>query len=183
MQLSMSAQQGCQEQTVALGPREAIRPLHRLKEARRAEGISRRTMAKRMHTDVDAIAQQEDADRDLTLSTLYQWQEILKVPLCELLLDPDDSLSPTVGKRAQMVRIMKTAKAILAQAGKAQIRHTAQMLVEQLIELMPELGAIQPWNEVGQRRTSGDLGAAYYRGLNLEAALGQRAQDVPAVAP
>jgi hypothetical protein len=52
------------------------------------------------------------------------------------------------------------------------------MLVEQLVEVMPELRKILPWNEVGRRRTSEDVGAAYYRGLDFAAAQGQCAPDI-----
>jgi len=170
---SLSSDRHDQEATVPLGPSTTPRPLHRLQEVRRAEGISRRTMAKRMNTRIDAIADQERSDRDLTLTTLYQWQSILQVPLSDLLVEPDNSLTPEVKRRALMIRIMKTAKVVLEHAHQSRLRRTAQMLVDQLIELMPELREIQPWNEVGQRRTSKDLGAAFYRGAGLQSVLGQ----------
>jgi transcriptional regulator with XRE-family HTH domain len=134
-------------------------------------------MAKRMNTHIDVVAEQERADRDLTLTTLYQWQSVLQVPLSELLVEPEDSLTPEVKRRALMIRIMKTAKVVLEHAHQSRLRRTAQMLVDQLTELMPELHEIQPWNEVGQRRTSKDLGAAFYRGVGLQNVLGQCAPE------
>jgi hypothetical protein len=55
---------------------------------------------------------------------------------------------------------MKTATAILEQAASPQLQRLAQRLVEQLIELMPELEGVGPWNAVGRRRTSDELGRA-----------------------
>jgi hypothetical protein len=33
-----------------------------------------------------------------------------------------------------------------------------EMLVEQILEIMPELSDVTPWHTVGQRRTLDDLG-------------------------
>jgi len=65
----------------------------------------------------------------------------------------------------------------LEHAGQGRMRRTIQMLVDQLIELLPELREIQPWNDVGQRRTSKDLGTAYYRGRDFQDTLGQGSSD------
>ncbi len=55
---------------------------------------------------------------------------------------------------------MKTASAILQRSQQLSIRRMAQVLVEQLIELMPELAEVSPWNAVGQRRTLSETGKA-----------------------
>ncbi len=143
----------------------AGRPLHRLAEVRRRQGVTRRTMARRLHVDVATIKRQEDPTTDLPLSTLLAWQKALEVPLAELLVETDEPLSPPVLKRARMVRLMKTAVAIRDRAQQAPIRRMAQMLIEQLLEIMPELQGISPWHAVGRRRSQNELGQAALRRL------------------
>ena len=104
----------------------------------------------------------------MPLSRLYEWQAALGVPVAELLID-DDSLSPPIMRRAQILRLMKTAAAIRERAGSAPIQRMAQMLVEQILEIMPELKDVTPWNAVGQRRTLDELGEAANRRLSLDA--------------
>jgi len=41
----------------------------------------------------------------------------------------------------------------------------AQVLVDQLIELMPELKDVNPWHAVGKRRTQNEVGQAAERRL------------------
>ena len=147
----------------------ADRPLHRLHEVRRLQGISRRTVARRLKTDVSEIKSQEDESADLLLSTLYQWQDVLQVPVEELLVESGDELSPPILRRTQMVRLMKTVSAILQRTQQPSIQRMAQMLVEQLVELMPELEGVGPWHAVGKRRTQDELGQAVYRRLSPEA--------------
>lgn len=143
----------------------AARPLHRLAEVRRLQGVSRRTLARRLNTEVSQVKWQEQETSDLLLSRLYQWQEVLDVPVAELLVETGDPLSAPVMRRAQMVRLMKTATAILQRSQQASIRRMAQVLVGQLTEMMPELASVNPWHAVGKRRTQDELGQAAQRGL------------------
>ncbi len=152
---------------IKMPPRD--RRLHRLAEIRRRQGMTRRTVARRLKTDVSTVRAQERPDSDLTLSTLYAWQEVLGVPVAELLVDTDEPLSTPVMKRAQLVRIMKTAVAIYEQSQQPAIRRMAQMMVEQLCEIMPELNGIGPWHSVGRRRTQDELGQAALRCVSLDA--------------
>lgn len=145
------------------------RPLHRLAHVRRLQGVSRRTLARRMNTDVREIKMQEREDSDLLLSQLYQWQQALEVPVGELLVESDDPLSAPVLRRAQMVRLMKTATAILERSQQVSIRRMAQVLVDQLVELMPELDGVTPWHVIGKRRTQDETGQAAQRRLSLDA--------------
>ena len=139
------------------------RHLHRLAEVRRRQGITRRTLARRLNTDVATVKQQEQPTADMALSVLYAWQEVLDAPISELLVDSEEPLSAPVMRRAQMVRLMKTAGAILERAQQPSIRRMAQMLVDQLCEVMPELKGVSPWHAVGRRRTQDELGQAAYR--------------------
>lgn len=148
---------------------EPKRPLHQLAAVRRREGLSRRAMARRMGVDIASVKQQEEQTSDLRLSDLYRWQKALGIPVVELLAETEgDSLSPPIFKRAQMLRLMKTAAAILERSERAPIQRMATMLVEQIMEIMPELENVSPWNAVGQRRSLDDLGQAAQRRLSMD---------------
>lgn len=155
--------------TPTVGMAGRLRALHQIAAVRRREGLSRRAVARRLGTDVKRVRSEEEQTVDLPLSRLYQWQAALGVPVAELLVDGDGSLSPPVLKRAQVLRLMKTAAAIRERADSAPIQRMAQMLIEQILEIMPELKDVSPWNAVGQRRTLDDLGQAAYRRLSLDA--------------
>ena len=146
----------------------ADRPLHRLAEVRRLQGVSRRTLARRLNTDVGTVKLQENENADILLSTLYEWQEVLEVPVTELLVEADEPLSMPVMKRAQLVRLMKTAGAILQRSQQVAIRRMADMLVDQLVEMMPELAGVTPWHAVGKRRTQDELGQAAQRCMSAD---------------
>ena len=132
--------------------------LHRIRTVRRQQGISLRTAARHMGSNVRETRVQEDESTDLRLSDLYRWQEALEVPLEELLVESDKPPSRPVKERARMVRVMKTASAILELAPAGQLQRLAQMLVEQLVDLMPELKEVGPWHSVGQRRGLEEFG-------------------------
>ncbi|MEN6498479.1 MAG: hypothetical protein ABFD16_29605 [Thermoguttaceae bacterium] len=151
-------------------------PLHRLAHVRRLQGVSRRTLARRMNTDVREIKMQEREDSDLLLSQLYQWQQALEVPVGELLVESNDPLSLPVLRRAQMVRLMKTATAILERSQQLSIRRMAQVLVDQLVELMPELNGVTPLHVIGKRRTQDETGQAAERRISLDAYRGRNAE-------
>jgi hypothetical protein len=134
-------------------PDIARRPLHRLSEVRIIQGVRRKTLMKALGLTSEAeVKAQEDPYADLSLSQLYVWQRTLGVPLSELLCEPDEGLSRQVASRADLVRIMKTAKAIAEQARSNTIRRFAETLCQQLIDMMPELADINPWPTAGSRR-------------------------------
>ena len=146
--------------TSAIRTTHVKRPLHRLAEVRRRQGVSRRTLARRLNVDVTEIKIEERAQSDILLSRLYQWQEVLEVPVDELLVETESPLSAPVLRRAQMIRLMKTAAAILQRSQQLGIRRMAQVLVDQLVEIMPELSQVTPWHAVGKRRTKDEIGQA-----------------------
>jgi transcriptional regulator with XRE-family HTH domain len=141
-------------------------PLHRLAAVRQQQGISRRTVARRLNIDLAAVRAQEDETADISLSQLYEWQKVLEVPLSELLFEADDSLSAPVLLRAQLVRLMKSVLAIQENAKQETIRRMAQTLIDQLLVIMPELAGVGPWHAVGQRRRLDELGVAADRRLS-----------------
>ena len=154
---------GSQPAAVALPAAQP--PLHRLGTVRRREGVSRRSVARRLNASIAEVKRQEDETADVPLSDLYKWQEVLEVPMSELLIESSEPLSSPIRERAKMLRIMKTAVTILERSRQASIRRLAQTLVEQLIELMPELEGVSPWPTVGKSRLPSDYGQVMHRRL------------------
>jgi transcriptional regulator with XRE-family HTH domain len=144
------------------------RPLQRLAMVRRLQGISRRTVARRLNVDVELVREQELETTDPPLSVLYAWQKALEVPFTELIVEAGDALVSPVLERSQLVRLMKTVLAIREQAKQESIRRMAQTMCDQLVEIMPELANIGPWHAVGKRRRLSELGVAAQRRLAEE---------------
>ena len=142
------------------------RPLQRLATVRRLQGLSRRTVARRLNVEVSQLKEQERATADMPLSRLYEWQKALEVPITELLVEPGDPLSPPVLERAQLVRAMKTVLAILDETRETPTRRMAETLAEQLTQMMPELKGVGSWHAVGHRRRRDELGIAAERCLS-----------------
>ena len=147
------------------------RHLHRLATVRRLQGIARRTLARRLNLEVAEVRRQEEETSDLPLSVLFAWQKVLDVPIAELLVESEDTLSQRLLRRAQLVRLMKTALALLEKADSKAARALAQTLVDQLIKVMPELQGISAWKAVGKRRSLDELGVAALRTLSEDAFL------------
>jgi len=63
-----------------------------------------------------------------------------------------------VMSRAQLLRIMKTARSIRNQAHSEPQRRLARLLISQLLEIMPELKEVSGWPVVGHRRTADEVG-------------------------
>lgn len=152
-------------------PVETYGSLHRLRAVRQTEGISRQNLARKLKTSVAELTQQEDPSSDMTLSTLYRWQRALGVPVTELLIEPDDDLSLPLLTRSRMLRLMKTAQSVLELTTQSRVRRMTQNLIDQLIEIMPEVQDVGSWPLVGQRRTLSELGRAVERYLPMSALL------------
>src|SRR5262245_48003351 len=133
-------------------------PLHRIQEVRRLQGMSLRTAARQLNTDIRSIRAQEQASTDLKLTDLYRWQQALEVPIGELLVEDDEPLSRPVRERAAMLKVMKTARTLVDTAPVGGVRTMAENLVAQLLDLMPELGEVGAWHTVGQRRGQDEMG-------------------------
>ncbi len=142
---------------------QCARKLHRLAEVRQTQNMSLAYLAKQLETSVAEAREQEQPESDLLLSRLYRWQKLLNVPVCELLLDPEDYPDNPIRRRSQLVKVMKTVRSILERTQETPIKILAQTLSDQLIEIMPELVHIGPWPSVGQSRETKDLGQAAYR--------------------
>ena len=138
--------------------RQAPKSFHRISEVRQEQGVSLRSVSRRMDQTLQEVRRQEDPTTDLRLSELIRWQEILDVPLADLLVDSDGPLSDPVFRRAAMLRVMKTAKAILESSEDRSVLRLATMLIDQLVHMMPELRDVSAWHSVGQRRTQDEMG-------------------------
>lgn len=132
--------------------------IHRLSEVRQQQGVSIRSVARKMGITMQEVRAQEAPGSDLRLSDLLWWQQVLDVPLADLLVDNEAPLSPTVNQRASLLRVMKTAKALSENVKDAKSKRMADMLVDQLVEVMPELKEVSAWHSVGQRRTQEEMG-------------------------
>lgn len=153
--ISIDALQGM---NVTPGVQPARPKLHRIRTVRRQQGVSMRRVAHELGVETRLLREEEDEATDLRLSRVYAWQSVLDVPLAELLVEGGSALSAPVLERARMVRIMKTVAAILDKTENQGIRRLAQMLAEQLCEIMPELEGISPWHSVGKRRSTREYG-------------------------
>ncbi len=140
--------------------------LHRLAEVRQMQHVTVREAQRHLHVSPDEVRRQERPDCDLRLSELYAWQQLLNVPIAELFADPGLNLSPPIQKRAEMVKLMKTAATLVEKATHPNVQALAKRLVEQLLEIMPELKGVNPWPSVGVRRTKLELGRAAF-GIRL----------------
>ena len=140
-----------------------VRSLHRIATVRRQQGMTLRRVVHQLGVSADQVRAEENETFDLRLSRLYEWQRVLEVPLAELLCDHDAPLSAPVMERARMVRLMKTAAAIMEKSTNTSIQRLAQMLVTQLLEIMPELEGVTAWHSVGQRRSMDELGRTFER--------------------
>lgn len=157
-----AANQGRNHVTTAEGKTPT---LHQLATVRRREEISRRSISRRLGINLADVTLQECESTDIPLSVLYQWQKALEVPLMELLQEPDESLPRDLATRARLLRLMKSALSISEQTNQTSVKRLVQTLLDQLIELMPELREVKSWPAVGRKRRSDEYGRAAQRRL------------------
>ena len=146
--------------------RQTPKSFHRVAEVRQQQGVSLRSVSRRLDLSVQEIRHQEDPATDLRLSDLLKWQEVLEVPLADLLVDSEGPLSDPVFRRAAMLRVMKTAKAIQESAHDRSVVRLATMLIDQIVHMMPELAEVSAWHSVGQRRTQDEMGRIVERTIS-----------------
>jgi len=142
-------------------------PLQRIKAVRKEQGINLRRIARQTGVGMRDLEKEESEQTDLPLSRLYWWQRLLDVPVCDLLVDSNASLSTPVMERARLVRLMKTVAAIKEKADSLPIQRLVETLVSQLLEIMPELKSVSAWHTVGQRRSLEELGRIAERTISM----------------
>ena len=152
----------------ALDGNESDTPMHRIRTVRMQQEVSMRTAARRSGVDVRTLRRQERETCDLRLSDLHKWQKALDVPVAELVEEPGAHLSKSVMERAELVRLMKTAASILEKSQTDAINRLAQVMVDQLVDMMPELEGVSAWHEFGQRRSLDEYGQAAERSLSYD---------------
>jgi transcriptional regulator with XRE-family HTH domain len=133
---------------------------HRIAEVRHRQAVTLRNVARRLGLPLPVVRRQECADCDLRLSDLQRWQEVLEVPVAELLVEGEGQLSGPVLERSRMVKLMKTAAAIRERTTGTPVGRMVTMLIDQILEIMPELADVGPWHSGGQRRPLEDVGRA-----------------------
>lgn len=144
------------------------RRLHRIRELRKQQGITLRTVSRKLGMPASVVREEEKPESDMLVSQLAQWADILDVPIADLLEEPQNNLSSPIRERAKLVRIMKTVKAISERTQEPNVGILAEVLIDQLTDLMPELAEINAWNNVGQRRSTSDLGQVAQRSISCE---------------
>jgi transcriptional regulator with XRE-family HTH domain len=124
---------------------------HQLRAVRRRENVTVRTMAKRLGVTVPEVKRQEQASLDITLSILTAWARALEIPAAELLGQVRPGLAPDLAMRANLIRAMKTIRAIQERAQDSAIQPLADSLVQEMLEQYPELDDVKPWPRYGTR--------------------------------
>lgn len=154
--------------TACLGSRRILptddrrSPIHRIAEVIKQEGVTLRTIARRLGTTLTDVRRQLDPTYDMSVSELYQWQSALSVPISELLIDAGDNLSSPVAQRTRLLKLMRTARSIQEECREDSIQLLAQQLSESLEDMMPELKDTSAWPSLGQPRSSSELGTIAY---------------------
>jgi hypothetical protein len=115
------------------------RTLHRLAEARKSQNVNIKTVSRILGVSVEQAKSQEIPSCDLKISEIHEWQRALNIPISELLVEGDHQLSGPVLERSKMVRLMRTALELRDDSTKGKVSALKQMLVEQILELMPDL--------------------------------------------
>lgn len=113
------------------------RPLQRLADARKQQGLSTASIARRLGVSEKEIIQQERPESDPRISELFGWQSALEMPLSELL--PEGRLSNPVLDRARVLRLARTAIEIRNLNRDPRLNSAVQMLLNQILEVMPDL--------------------------------------------
>lgn len=137
--------------SIPVNPTPRTQGLHRLREVRREQGVSARRAAQLLGISIEQLRHEEDPETDLSLTQLFEWQKLLEVPASDLLTEPHAPLSAPVMRRAQLVRLMKTVQAIAERTSQSSVRRLSETMINQLIEIMPELDGITPWHSLDRR--------------------------------
>lgn len=149
-------------------PKKEEPRFHRIEEVRKRQGLSLRSASRQTGTDTRELREQEKPGSDIRLSELFRWQSVLGVPIAELLADPEATLSEPILRRAQLVRVMKSVRALGEIATNQNVQRIVETLTVQLTEIMPELEDVGAWHSVGQRRSLDEYGRAAERLMSEE---------------
>ncbi len=126
---------------------------HYIAEVLKNQRISVAFCAKRLGVSEEEVLRQLDPKSNLTLNQLFDWSEVLEVPLPEL-LPFDSSTADPIRNRALLLRIMKTARQVQSLSVHTTVQYAAETLILQLLELVPDFAMIEAWPSVGQSRVA-----------------------------
>ena len=143
-------------------PEKSTRPLHFIASTLRKQNATLAGCARRLGLTPSEAAEQIRPDSDLSLSQLYAWRAVLDVPTSEL-LPLEDVVPDPIRNRALLLRTMKTARQLQDLSRGTRLEPAVASLVDQLIELMPELAEVPAWPSVGQSRAPREFGGATRR--------------------
>ena len=124
---------------------------HQLRAVRRREHVTVRTMAKRLGVTVPKVKEQEQESNDIMVSTLLAWASALEVPPAELLGEINPGLAPELALRARLIRVVKTIRALQEKAKTQGVKHLADNLMRDVLEMCPELEDVKAWPQFGTR--------------------------------
>ncbi|MDG2206311.1 MAG: hypothetical protein P8K78_00245 [Pirellulales bacterium] len=130
---------------------EIPKALNCIAKVRQRQGMTLRTVARRWNLDVPDVRRMEHPTNDIRISELHAWQRLLEVPLHELLVDSELPLSPPIYQRAQFLRLMKTVVTLRDKSSDAEVSYLIERLLQQILEIMPELKDVGPWHETEER--------------------------------
>ena len=142
------------------------KPLHRIGQIRSQQDISVRALARKMDLSASQIRIQEDPNCDISLSSLYRWQQALNVPAVELLVEPGECLSSPIQIRARLLRMMKTIATLLAEPQSVRTTDMIENLKTEILAVMPEVEHVDRWHGCSTSRDGGDVAAAVLRQID-----------------
>ncbi len=146
----------------------SLQPLHRLREIRAQQDVTLRALSRKMHVPMREVRAQEDPACDLPLTALYRWQQALRVPAAEILVEPGDKLSSPVNVRARLLRMMTTIVTILDKPQSERTTNLLENLRNEILAVMPEIENIDRWHGSSSARGADDMAAAVLRQIDEE---------------
>jgi transcriptional regulator with XRE-family HTH domain len=144
------------------------RELHRLSIVRKLRKLTLNEVARQLQLPYEEARRQEQETSDLALSQLYRWQRLLQVPIADLLVDGDESLGVPAVKKEALTAVLEVALQIIAHTRQPGIRRIAHTLVDQLVELSPELKPIADAHTAGQAHLFDEQGRALKGALPVD---------------
>ena len=141
-------------------------PLHRIGQIRSQQDVSVRALARKMNLSANQVRMQEDPNCDISLSSLYRWQQALNVPAAELLVEPGEGLSSPIQIRARLLRMMKTIATLLAEPQSDRTTDMIENLKTEILAVMPEVEHVDRWHGCSTSRDGRDVAAAVLRQID-----------------
>ena len=131
--------------------------IHRLASVRKQERVSWKSLSRRTGIPIGELKLQENEGQDLRLSTLQKWHQAFNVPIEELVVEPDDRITPSLELKAHLIKVTKTILLLLEQCEDETTKILAKRLFDELIQIMPELKEVGPWPTRNRPRDPNDV--------------------------